>query len=87
MGIMSSEWRGRLQHWMRTLKDDFTDLWGDFLGSVPHNGSFISGGSDEWPVRACRARLYLGARPGNIAGLEAKWFCLQKHRAKELSWI
>ena len=23
MGIMSSEWRGRLQHWMRTLKDDF----------------------------------------------------------------
>ena len=20
---MSSEWRGRLQHWMRTLKDDF----------------------------------------------------------------
>ena len=23
MGIMSSEWSGRLQHWMRTLKDDF----------------------------------------------------------------
>ncbi|MDO4293939.1 MAG: glycoside hydrolase family 38 C-terminal domain-containing protein [Eubacteriales bacterium] len=23
MGIMSSEWRGRLGHWMRTLKDDF----------------------------------------------------------------
>ena len=23
MGIMSSEWSGRLQHWLRTLKDDF----------------------------------------------------------------
>ena len=42
MGIMSSEWRGRLQHWMRTLKDDFLQTFGgDFLGSVPHNGSFI----------------------------------------------
>ena len=23
MGIMSAEWSGRLQHWLRTLKDDF----------------------------------------------------------------
>lgn len=29
MGIMHSEWKDRLQHWMRTLKDDFYQPLGE----------------------------------------------------------
>ena len=77
MGIMSSEWRGRLQHWMRTLKDDFYRPLGEISWEAFRTMDHLSQESPALP----------GARPGNIAGLEAKWFCLQKHRARELSWI
>ncbi|WP_026669005.1 alpha-mannosidase [Butyrivibrio sp. AE3006] len=30
MNVMHSEWRGRISHWMRTLKDDFYEPIGEF---------------------------------------------------------
>ena len=81
MGIMSSEWRGRLQHWMRTLKDDFYRPLGEISWEAFRTMDHLS------QEEAMNGPALPGARPGNIAGLEAKWFCLQKHRARELSWI
>ena len=87
MGIMSSEWRGRLQHWMRTLKDDFYRPLGEISWEAFRTMDHLS--QEEamnGPFEPVEPGFTWG-RPGNIAGLEAKWFCLQKHRARELSWI
>lgn len=51
MGIMSSEWSGRLQHWMRTLKDDFLQTTGNhFLGGISYHGASVTGRGDERTV-------------------------------------
>ena len=87
MGIMSSEWRGRLQHWMRTLKDDFYRPLGEISWEAFRTMDHLSREEAmNGPFEPVEPGFTWG-KTWNIAGLEAKWFCLQKHRARELSWI
>lgn len=66
MGIMSSEWRGRLQHWMRTLKDDFYRPLGEISWEAFRTMDHLS--QEEamnGPFEPCRPG-FTWARPGRL---------------------
>ena len=87
MGIMSSEWSGRLQHWMRTLKDDFyrplgTISWEAFRTMEHLSPEEAMKGQFE-PVEPGLPR----EKPGNTAGSAEKWFSLLRQKENGSLWI
>ena len=41
MNVMHSEWRGRINHWLRTLKDDFYEPIGEFKWEAARLMDFV----------------------------------------------
>lgn len=61
MGIMHSEWTGRLKHWLRTLKDDFYQPLGEIEWSIYQTMEQLS------PEEA-QAQTYTPVQPGYLWG-------------------
>lgn len=69
MSIMHSEWKDRLQHWMRTLKDDFYQP----LGEIPWSAYRTMEQIDREEVRQ---KSFVPVKPGFTWGKEYEycWF-------------
>ena len=76
MKYMHSEWKGRLNHWLETLKQDFyLPLGRDPRGGLPDDGAPHARGGRQGPVRADgrgrgvgpHLRILLDAREGHAA--------------------
>ena len=58
--LMKSEWRGRINHWVRTLKDDFYQPLGEIHWEAFRTSGQLSLEEAKRAVCFGRARLYLG---------------------------